>query len=347
MRLLPPFGRDPARLAFAAALLAGAALRLAGVFHDLPFSYFGDELHLTKRAMAMGGGDLNPHWFSKGALLLYVLLALYGTFYVVGHLAGRFPSPDAFGAYFLAEPAAFLLIGRLVVAACGIAMIWVTWRLAAKALADRAAAATAAAAVALLPPLVLGSQHLKEDVPMAALVLLGSWLLFRGERARDTAMAGAAGGLGIAVKISAAAVLPAMCCVELMRSRRARRPARRAAARCALLLGAALAASFAGSPYQYLDSSFARQLAGRAQEVAGDPAVEHYSPDSKVLFSHTPRWWARSAWPSRGWSRSGMRSDRRCSCSPRWGSPRPCGARRRARSHRSSPSPRSSSPGSR
>ena len=276
-------------------LVAGAALRLAGAFHDLPFSYFGDELHLTKRAMAMGGGDLNPHWFNKGALLLYVLLGLYGAFYVAGRLLGRFASPEAFGAFFLADPGPFLLIGRLLVVACGAAMIWLTARLAARALGDRGAALAAALAVAALPPLVHGSQHLKEDVPMAALALLGSWLLFRGDRPRDTAMAGAAVGLALAVKVTALAVVPAMLVVELLRARRAERPARRIVGRSALLVAAVLGAAFVASPYQFLDRSYARQLGAHADRVAGGEEDALYAPDAQIVYSPTPRWWARSA----------------------------------------------------
>src|SRR5688500_3455969 len=290
-----PPGGDRLRVGLAAVLLAGLALRLAGAFHDLPFSYFGDELHLTKRAMAMGGGDLNPHWFTKGALLLYVLLALYGAFYVAGHVAGRVAAPEAFGAFFLADAGPFLLIGRLFVVACGVAMIWLTARLAARALGDRAAAFVAALAVATLPPLVYASQHLKEDVPMAALALLGSWLLFRGQRPRDTAMAGAAVGFALAVKVTALALVPAMLIVELLRARHADRPARRAAGRGALLLVAVLGAAFVASPYQFLDRSYARQLGAQADRMAGGEAGTVYAPDAQIVYSPTPRWWARSA----------------------------------------------------
>ena len=60
------------RWALAGILLLAAGIRLWGLFHDLPFSYFGDELHFMKRSMALGTGDLNPHWFHKPALFMYV-----------------------------------------------------------------------------------------------------------------------------------------------------------------------------------------------------------------------------------------------------------------------------------
>ena len=69
------------RLALLSVLLLAAALRLWGLLHDLPFSYFGDELHFMRRAMAIGTGDLNPHWFHKPAFLMYVLAFCYGLYW--------------------------------------------------------------------------------------------------------------------------------------------------------------------------------------------------------------------------------------------------------------------------
>ena len=77
-----------------------AGIRLWGLFHDLPFSYFGDELHFMKRSAALGTGDLNPHWFHKPALLMYVLAFVDGLYYLVGRLTGQFDSTAAFGAAF-------------------------------------------------------------------------------------------------------------------------------------------------------------------------------------------------------------------------------------------------------
>src|SRR3954452_6616191 len=102
--------------ALAAILLLATALRLWGLGHDLPFSFYGDELHLMKRAMAMGTGDLNPHWFHKTALLMSVLAAGYVVYFLSGALLGRFDSVQAFGAHFLNDPGTFLLIGRVLVA---------------------------------------------------------------------------------------------------------------------------------------------------------------------------------------------------------------------------------------
>src|SRR5215207_7267092 len=121
MQSLTPDRLRDSRLALILVLAAAAALRLWGLFHDLPFSYFGDELHFMKRSAALGTGDLNPHWFHKPAFLMYILAGVDGFYFVAGRLTGRFDSTAAFGAHFLTEPGPFLLLGRTVVFLCGLA----------------------------------------------------------------------------------------------------------------------------------------------------------------------------------------------------------------------------------
>ena len=83
-----------------AILVVAAAARLWGVAHDLPFVYYYDETHLMNRAVGFGKGDLNPHWFHKPALYMYVLFALFGAYFVLGRLTGRFASVDAFAVHY-------------------------------------------------------------------------------------------------------------------------------------------------------------------------------------------------------------------------------------------------------
>ena len=79
--------------------LSAMAMRLYGLFHDLPFSYYGDELPFVKRSMSLGAGDLNLHWFNKPAFLMCLLLVCFGAFYVIASAFGAFASSEAFGAY--------------------------------------------------------------------------------------------------------------------------------------------------------------------------------------------------------------------------------------------------------
>ena len=169
------------RLALSLVLLVAAALRLWAVRHDLPFSYFGDELHFMRRAMAVGTGDLNPHWFHKPAFLMYLLAFCYGLYFLFGRIAGAFHSTAEFGAHFLFNPTSFLVIGRLLVAACGVATVYVVYRIGRKVFANPWAGIAGATVAAVLAPMVNSSRTIKSDVPCGLLMALSVWA-FLGTR---------------------------------------------------------------------------------------------------------------------------------------------------------------------
>ncbi|MFP5288112.1 MAG: hypothetical protein ACLGI9_20420, partial [Thermoanaerobaculia bacterium] len=143
--------------ALALVLLLAAALRLWGMLHDLPFSYYGDELHFMRRAMAIGTGDLNPHWFHKPAFLMYVLACVYGAYFLAGLLTGRFESTSEFGASFLFDPAPFLVLGRLVVVAFGVATVYLVYRIGRKVFDNAWAGIAGALVAAVLAPMAASS----------------------------------------------------------------------------------------------------------------------------------------------------------------------------------------------
>jgi len=94
-------------------LLTAFIVRFLGIFHDFPFSYFGDEEHFIRRSVAFGSGDLNPHWFHKPALYMYLLFFEYGIYFAVGTVFGWFGSVDDFARHFVADMSPFLFLGRL------------------------------------------------------------------------------------------------------------------------------------------------------------------------------------------------------------------------------------------
>ena len=159
-------------LALAAILLLALGLRLWGVFHDLPFSYFGDELHFMKRSAALGTGDLNPHWFHKPAFLMYVLAFADGLYYLFGRLTGAYGSTSELAARLLVEPGPFLLLGRLVVMASGVATVAAVYLVARRVFASAAAAAAGGLVAAVLAPMVASSVVIKSDMTCGLLVAL-------------------------------------------------------------------------------------------------------------------------------------------------------------------------------
>ena len=312
-----------AALALGAILALAAALRLWGIAHDLPFSFYGDELFLMKRAMAMGTGDLNPHWFHKPSLLMYVLAFCYGVYYALGRLAGAWGSTAAFGAHFLTDEGPFLLIGRLVVCASGVATVYVVYRLARRAYGSPAAALGAALVAAVLVPMIASSQEIKSDVPCAFLMTL-SLYVFLGVRetasARPLAIASLLAGAAMGMHYYAAILPPTYAVLdaarEAARARRARgayRPrAARLSGRLAIVGALFLAGFFLTSPYNVLDPDFRWAVAGDLAhklhlKIGGAPAAAApgqpaggdagalYEPDTGVHYRPGVRAWAGAA----------------------------------------------------
>jgi 4-amino-4-deoxy-L-arabinose transferase-like glycosyltransferase len=262
-----------------AVLLIAAALRLWGLFHDLPFSWFGDELHFMKRAAALGTGDLNPHWFHKPAFLMYVLAGVDGLYYVAGRLAGRFDSTAAFGAHFLTDTGPFLLLGRMVVFLCGIATVFVVWRIARRVYGTLAAAFSAGLVAAVLAPMIASSQVIKSDVPAGLLIALSVLVYLRtreDRRRRWLILAALLAGAAMGTHYYGIVLVPTYCLLELFGARMGRA----AAIPVLFLLG-----FFLTSPYNFLDPAWPRSLAeqlGRAFFPKPEQVV--FEPDSKVEF---------------------------------------------------------------
>lgn len=281
-------------------LVVALALRLHGLFHDLPFSYYGDELAFVKRSMSLGAGDLNPHWFNKPAFLMYLLLGCYGTFYLIGVALGAFADSAAFGAYFLYDIGPFLLIGRLVVAAFGIATVYGTFLLAAKAWDSPAAGLCAAAVVACLPAMVAGSQVVKEDTPAAAFIVFSLYAYFWGRntpRLWPLVVAGGLAGLSMAVKYYGIILLPVFVLAEAGRWLAARVTLAKdspltlkevtfkgALIRSGVVVISFIAAFFLGSPYNFLDPTWFGILTQTLQPFLTGASEVRYEPDRQVLF---------------------------------------------------------------
>lgn len=277
-----------ARLALIGILLLAAGIRLWGLFHDLPFSYFGDELHFMKRSMAMGAGDLNPHWFHKPALPLYLWLFAYGLFFVAGRMAGRFGSTAEFGAYFLTTPGPFLLIGRLIVCAFGVATVWLVYRLARRAFDSERAGLAAALVAAVLAPMVASSQHMKSDVPGGFFIVL-SLLIYL--RTRDDAgwrpflLAALLAGVAMGAHYYGIVLVPAYGLMELWNGASRRLPWRTALLRAALVPALFVVGFFATSPYNFLDPTWIRANGQHLRQTfLPEPDQVLFEPDSKVEF---------------------------------------------------------------
>jgi 4-amino-4-deoxy-L-arabinose transferase-like glycosyltransferase len=287
-----------ARLGLLAVLALAVVLRFWGLRHDLPFSYFGDELHFMKLSMGMGTGDLNPHWFHKPAFLMYVLALVYGLFFGWGRAFGSFDSTAAFGARFLTDPGPFLLLGRLVIFACGVATVYVVYLLARRAFRSVEAGLAAALTAAVLASMVASSQDIKSDIPCALLMALSVYL-YLGVREtasrRPLVLAALVAGAAMGTHYYALVLVPTYLVLETLRafeSRTAadrRMPWRELAVRAGLVVLLFLGGFFITSPYNFLDPTWMRGNVERVGKTFGlgstkAQPVERYEADSGTEF---------------------------------------------------------------
>ncbi|MBI1849075.1 MAG: glycosyltransferase family 39 protein [Planctomycetes bacterium] len=202
--------RDPRSRWLLAAVALAACVRLVGIGHDLPLVYYPDEQHLVNRAVSLGGGDLNPHWFHKPAGLMYLLLFEYGIAFGVGRVLGAFHSTDDFALRYFTDPSLFFWIARFTVCAFGVATVVAVWRIG-KSRFSRDVGLLAALLLALTVAHVYSSQEVKEDVPCTFFTTIALLFLVRvaeAGRVRDLLAAGAFGGLAMATKYYALFLFP-------------------------------------------------------------------------------------------------------------------------------------------
>jgi Dolichyl-phosphate-mannose-protein mannosyltransferase len=158
-------------------VFVGFAVRVVGLAHGLPHIYHPDEHNLSFRALdAMGHGG-NPGWFEYPTLTLYCLSLVYSIMFLVGKVFGQFQS----GLYvaFVANPAPFHMVGRLMVVAFGTLSIVVAYT-AAKRMSGVRCGLIAAFFVSICFLLVQQSHFLTVDIPTSFWVLLWACVVLGG-----------------------------------------------------------------------------------------------------------------------------------------------------------------------
>jgi len=202
------------RLSLFAILILAFFIRAWGVTFGLPDTFHQDEPMMVHRALAMGGGSLNPGYFVIPGLVMYALLLLYGIYYLCLLIAGQVASPEVFAAQFLSDPTQFYLIGRLVMGvALGVITVWIVWRIAYQFLNERIALWSALfLSVAFLH--VQNSRYIYADMAMTLFMMwffYAVFKLFETGKLRDAVISGIALGLAMSTKYNAVLlVLPAI-----------------------------------------------------------------------------------------------------------------------------------------
>lgn len=250
-------------------LLIAFAVRFAGIFHDLPYSYYPDEEHFVNRAVSFGSGDFNPHWFHKPAFLMYLLFFEYGGYYVIGRIVGIFSSLDDFAVSFFQNKGPFIFIGRLTVTLFGTATAYILYKVG-KDYFNRRTGLLAALFLALTVGHISSSQDVKADIPSAFFIMLSIYFILKIHETgafKQYFLAGACAGLGMATKYYAVVLIPTIFIAHLFFLKKENisifKNLINKSSLCAVL--SFLAVFFIASPYNFLDpywfeNSFLRKL---------------------------------------------------------------------------------------
>ena len=265
-----------------------AGIRLIGISHDLPFSFYGDELHFIKRSMALGSGDLNPHWFHKPAFLMYILLGCYGIFFAVGWLFGQFSSAYEFGAYFLQDQGVFLLIGRSVVAAFGVGTVYVVYKISMRCFDHFPIAAASAFLAAVLSPVVLGSYVVKADVPAGFFIAVSLYVFLATEqtqRLQPLIIASLLAGIAAGTKYYGIILIPVFIGAQLIQRNKFKNPWKHVFLRSTLIFVIFIVGFFMVSPYNFLDPTWGTYVLDALKKALGiGQTTVVFDPDSKVEY---------------------------------------------------------------
>jgi 4-amino-4-deoxy-L-arabinose transferase-like glycosyltransferase len=266
----------------AVVLSSALALRLWGIGQGLPYVYNIDERdHFARRAIAMFGDSLNPHYFANPPAFTYLLHLVFAVWF-----GGKSGVAHAYALH----PDDVYIVARVTAAALGTAAVWMLYLVGSRLFGCGVGLLAAALeAVAFLP--VFYAHLALNDVPTLApltLSLLGTAGVLRKGRLVDYLVAGVGLGLACATKYTAGIVLlPLLAAIAAQYLDRApggapeaRRPAfgPRILPGIAIAGAGALVAFLIADPYAVLDfhsfhSELARQsaLSGEAQGKLGAP----------------------------------------------------------------------------
>ena len=234
------------RITLLGVVALGFVLRCWSIGQGLPYTVGVDEPEIVRRVVAMmKSGDLNPHFFDYGGLIIYFHLAVASLRFAVGALAGE----SGYTSLDRVWDGSFYLWARYATALIGTLLIYVVYRIG---LRWGARVALLSAFIAAIQPNLVREAHFAlTDTPLTLLVawtLLLSLIAAERGRVGWFVAAGVTAGLAAATKYSGAFALVMPLAVA------ASAPALRIRTLAALgCLTAAGVAFLAGAPYSLLD----------------------------------------------------------------------------------------------
>lgn len=280
--------------------LLALLIRLRGIQYGLPYIYHPDEPNTVGISIHfLKSGDLNPHFFSKPALLYYAnailfrsLIGLGLTSENIGSLASmEGPEVLTMGVAYANNPE-FYLAGRALTALAGALVVIVTYTIGKKINGNPGPGLLAAFFVAVSTTSTANSRYIEVDtylVLFIQLALFFSILIYQQGRMRDYLLAGISTGLAIAFKYPAALVVLTLLAAHIIREWRSK-PLRNIKIYLALLIIPVV--FLITNPYVVLDFP----------AFINDTFIEvnHYSSGHPGFEGDTFRWFLTYLWNYEG-----------------------------------------------
>jgi len=240
-------------------LLLAVFLRILGIWHDYPYSFYPDEAHFVKRALSFGSFDFNPHWFHKPAFYMYILFFEYGLYFIIGKVIGLWNSISDFAVSYIKNPGPFYIIGRLTTTLFSIGSIWVVYRLG-EGHFKPGVGIIAALFLGLSYGHVAASQNVKADTLATFFAIVSMLFLLKyikEENYKDIILSAVTAGMGAATKIYPIVMLvPLTLGTILMSKNKAGRDTRwiqKALLLIGIIVGIFYLSYFVCAPYSFLD----------------------------------------------------------------------------------------------
>jgi Dolichyl-phosphate-mannose-protein mannosyltransferase len=232
-------------------MIAGGLLRIVPIWFGLPYGNARpDEETSLGQAVAILGGDPNPHFFHWPSLTFYLFAGLF-------RLASALRATAGFDVQL--TDAQRLLVARGFIALVGTATLGVLFRIGRRIGGDLAGLIAALfLAVSILH--VRESHFAMTDVLMTFFAMISLGLLLRGfdlerERTESWAAAGLAGGLAASAKYTALALLASMAVAPVLVLVRKRGPQLRTWAASGAFVALFAFGFVAATPFALLDSA--------------------------------------------------------------------------------------------
>lgn len=252
-----------------AILASGLALRLWNIGHGLPYVFNADEeLHFVSIAVRMfEDGTLNPRYFENPPAITYLFYLLFKLRFGVGFPFGQ----SSFVRDFANDPESAFLLARVAVALIGTLVAGLVYWAGSRFYGRRVGLLAAALLAFCFLPVFYSKHALNDVVTMAPVCvgLVGCLAVYQRGRPLDWALAGAAIGVGTAVKYTAGAMLLTLLVAAVFRVRDGRSSPREALTGL-VGAGAVFGAAFVVlNPFALIEAgTFRSQIGGQSGQAS-------------------------------------------------------------------------------